>query len=691
MKTYDQWTQVQHDLGVIELLQLIRTTMYSGTATNNSTLTYIEAEVGLLTCKQTKQMSNSKYLETFRNRAEVYILFGGEPGTSISRVDSRLQVDAIDPDNPTDEERLLATAQVREEYLAVLFIKNSDASKYGKRIMDLKVRYVERNENEGDPYPATLTKALEMLETWHEALKRSRKHTSTYDESGIAYLNIDGDSTEQQDTRNDRGQGRGGRAGGRGSNGARGGGRGPRGGAGRGRGRSNQERYHNTHETHNVNDDDDEEDMGMFEHNNNDTNIDINHYSNVCYNITRAQSLNVNKSNTLIIDSGSTADIIGDRNMVHDVHHAPQPLRVRTVNGTTTISKKAYLGDYPLPVWFHPKGGVNILSLYNMQKFYRCTMDTDESNSINIHLLDGSVLQFSATEYDRLYKCVLKSHQSIDNIWNLLADAATPKSVLFNNNNICDESETLFPDNALFQMNKKNCFNIDTVASRADKYTKRQVKAAVAARKLENIIMRPGNRKFTDVCIPHFRGGCPITSSDVRAANDIFGKNLGSLKGKTAQTAEKHVKTNIEPVPPEILKLHKDVTIAIDVMFVNKVPFLITTSRNLHFGTVEALPDRKLNTVVSKLRSVVNTYHHRGFSVTSILADGEFEPIRPWFPSLNTCAENEHMPDVERFIRTVKDSTRSIYRMLPFTRIPRIILIHLVKIAFFLVKCISIC
>ena len=79
MKTYDQWTQVQHDLGVIELLQLIRTTMYSSTATNNSTLTYIKAEVGLLTCNQTKQLSNSKYLETFRNQVEVYILFGDDP------------------------------------------------------------------------------------------------------------------------------------------------------------------------------------------------------------------------------------------------------------------------------------------------------------------------------------------------------------------------------------------------------------------------------------------------------------------------------------------------------------------------------------------------------------------------------------------------------------------------------------
>ena len=111
-------------------------------------------------------------------------------------------------------------------------------------------------------------------------------------------------------------------------------------------------------------------------------------------------------------------------------------------------------------------------------------------------------------------------------------------------------------------------------------------------------------------------------------------------------------------------------------MFVNKIPFLMTIYRNLHFGAVEALPDRKLNTIVTKLRPVLNGYHLRGFLVTSILANEEFESIRPWFPSLNICAENEHVLDIEGFIRTIKDNTQSTYRMPPFTRTPRILVIH---------------
>ena len=131
------------------------------------------------------------------------------------------------------------------------------------------------------------------------------------------------------------------------------------------------------------------------------------------------------------------------------------------------------------------------------------------------------------------------------------------------------------------------------------------------------------------------------------------------------------------------MSVHHSVTLAIDVMFINKVAFLITTSRNLKFGTVEAIANCRVTTIIAKLRLVCQVYHHRGFQVSVILGDPEFEPIWGTFPQLNCCAADEHVPDVERYIRTVKDRVRISYRMLPFKRIPRLILIHLVKNAVF--------
>lgn len=58
----------------------------------------------------------------------------------------------------------------------------------------------------------------------------------------------------------------------------------------------------------------------------------------------------------------------------------------------------------------------------------------------------------------------------------------------------------------------------------------------------------------------------------------MLGTNLGALKGKTVWRPNPNVKTGIDPVPPEVLKRHPDVELAIDIVRVNKTPFIITLS-----------------------------------------------------------------------------------------------------------------
>ena len=52
--------------------------------------------------------------------------------------------------------------------------------------------------------------------------------------------------------------------------------------------------------------------------------------------------------------------------------------------------------------------------------------------------------------------------------------------------------------------------------------------------------------------------------------------------------------------------------------------------------------------------------------------------MREWYPHLDTCSADDHIPDIERYIRMIKDRTRSTYQTLPFTHIPKIMLTHLV-------------
>ena len=130
MKTYPQWAGIQSRLNIIGLLELIQTSMYAGTASKKPTLSYLEAESALQNYKQGCRNSNNNYLKVFRNKVEVYVHLGGEPGTSAARINSQLCDNGVVPKHATDRQIANATTEAKEEYLAGLFIKNCDVIRF---------------------------------------------------------------------------------------------------------------------------------------------------------------------------------------------------------------------------------------------------------------------------------------------------------------------------------------------------------------------------------------------------------------------------------------------------------------------------------------------------------------------------------------------------------------------------------
>ena len=98
-----------------------------------------------------------------------------------------------------------------------------------------------------------------------------------------------------------------------------------------------------------------------------------------------------------------------------------------------------------------------------------------------------------------------------------------------------------------------------------------------------------------------------------------------------------------------------------DIMYVNKVAFLVTISRHIKFATIELLTNRQEATIGKCITNVMQLYGSRGFIVNMTHADGEFEVLRGRLAdegsALNVCSNDEHIPEAERFIRTVKERT----------------------------------
>ena len=100
-------------------------------------------------------------------------------------------------------------------------------------------------------------------------------------------------------------------------------------------------------------------------------------------------------------------------------------------------------------------------------------------------------------------------------------------------------------------------------------------------------------KKFIEIVENNHLTNCPIVKQDILRAEDILGPELGCLKGKTVPSASIPVK--IVHALAQLSTVQKKVVLAIDIMYVNDIPFLITISRDLHFGSAQAMGDETCN------------------------------------------------------------------------------------------------
>jgi len=129
----------------------------------------------------------------------------------------------------------------------------------------------------------------------------------------------------------------------------------------------------------------------------------------------------------------------------------------------------------------------------------------------------------------------------------------------------------------------------------------------------------------------------------------------------------------------------------VDIMYINEIPFIMTTSRTIHFGTAELIKNETKSTIIKSLQQIINTYHGHGFEIKHILGDRQFECIRshmePQGINLNITSRDEHVPKIERFIRTVKERARAIVNTLPFEILPQRLIIEVMYNVMFWLNC----
>jgi len=116
-------------------------------------------------------------------------------------------------------------------------------------------------------------------------------------------------------------------------------------------------------------------------------------------------------------------------------------------------------------------------------------------------------------------------------------------------------------------------------------------------------------------------------ASYIAAAEDLFGLDIGALKGKTTWQPPHKFMVPIVVVPRHILDQYHEVTLSIDIIFINRIPLFITVLHHLRFRTAELVPNCWPSTFTECLKHVAVVYQQRGFVIQTVLANGKFEAI----------------------------------------------------------------
>ena len=333
----------------------------------------------------------------------------------------------------------------------------------------------------------------------------------------------------------------------------------------------------------------------------------------------------------VLLDNCSTVNIFSNRRLLTNIRQINMYVDVKCNAGSRTTN---WVGDFaglPEPVWLDEDGRCNILSMKRVKKYYHITYDSDNGRGfIATHREKGTSRAFFESK----------------------------KGLHYSDFEVHPTSEHAF---------------LTTVEKQKEQFSNKDVRRAEVARRLHN---STGPMSLGDYISAVSTGqirNCPVTPTDIKVAEIIYGPNVKCLKGKTVRKTTKQVRMESFKLPLTISDKYREVTLAVDIMFVRGYRFLVSVSEHIGFGTCGFLKDAKIITIQTQFERVCNLYKTRGFRVKLAIMDGQFEPLKGRMPTgvqLQVISADVHVGLVERYIRTIKERTRCTICVLPYKYYP---------------------
>ena len=132
---------------------------------------------------------------------------------------------------------------------------------------------------------------------------------------------------------------------------------------------------------------------------------------------------------------------------------------------------------------------------------------------------------------------------------------------------------------------------LETLEDNLKYLSPRQTTRAKQARKAYQALGTPHPEDFKALIRMNLIRDNKVTNNDITLAEKTYGKDVGSLKGKTTRRRPPLAIRQTIEIPDELIEVQRDVTLSIDGLEINSVKFLSTISHNIYYRTVQYLPN----------------------------------------------------------------------------------------------------
>ena len=357
----------------------------------------------------------------------------------------------------------------------------------------------------------------------------------------------------------------------------------------------------------------------------------------------------------ILLDTCSTDSVFNNKSFLSNIQNCDNGdgLHIVSNGGSMTYNSTATFDLFDMPVYYNEDSIANVLSFGQVAGLagVRVLFDTDVRRSIVV-IIGGHTYDFKECSNGLYYIDMdnLNNHKSKINV-----------------------NDYMYPNICL----------LNTIDYNKSLFSKQQIKRAEQSRSLQRNLGWPGTKAFRNIVQNNLLRNCDITVEDIDRATTIFGSPIPLLRGRMTSPAPVQHNNHQISIPNELKNIHRNICLYIDICYINKIVFLVTRSDHINYITADPLPNRKHEHITKVLSKHMRMYSTRGFRITNVYADGEFntdDMISFVMPAaLHICAADEHVPKIERPIRTLKERCRSMCHSLPYSSMPKIMTIALVQ------------